>query len=45
MVFCSGTCLAPYAGFYFQHIARTVERDRSIKTVFVHPSDQCLLSA
>ena len=42
MVFCSGIRLAPYAVFstriYFQHNTRTVESDRPINIVFVHPS-------
>ena len=43
MVFCFGIRLAPYAVFFFtriylQHIARLVESDRPINTVFVHPS-------
>ena len=42
MVFCSGIRLAPYAVFstriYFQYNTRTVESDRPINIVFVHPS-------
>ena len=42
MVFCFGISLAPYAVFstriYLQHIARPVERDRPINTIFVRPS-------
>ena len=42
MVFCFGIRLASYAVFstpiYLQHIARPVESDRPINTVFVRPS-------
>ena len=42
MVFCFGIRLTSYAVFstriYLQHIARPVESDRPINTVFVGPS-------
>ena len=40
MVVCFGISLAPYAVsiFHIQHIARPVEIERPINTVFVRPS-------
>ena len=48
MVFIFGIRLAPYAVLFFtrinlQHIARPVESDRSINSVFVRPSVRLII--